>query len=175
MSESFAHQLRLDQIRDGDRADLTASDSERLRIASDLGLEALSRLDAHAVLERKGDIVRVTGRMLASLTQACVVTGDPVTAHVDEPFDLLFTPAAPGVAGDSEIELGPDDCDTIFHDGATIDLGRAILDTLALSVDPYPRSAGADAALKDAGIMTEEQAGPFAALAALRKGRESAD
>ncbi|MGH6784986.1 MAG: YceD family protein [Sphingomicrobium sp.] len=175
MSESFTHELRLDQIRDGDRIDLTASDSERPAIAGDLGLEALGRLDAHAMFERKGDVVRVTGRILASLTQACVVTGDPVSAHVDEPFDLLFTPAAPDGEADSEIELGPEDCDTIFHDGATIDLGRAILDTLALGIDPYPRSAGADAALKGAGIMTEAETGPFAALAALRKGRESAD
>lgn len=175
MSESFTHQLRLDQIRDGDRIDLLASDSERQAIASDLGLEALDKLAAHAMLERKGDVIRGTGRILASLTQACVVTGDPIAAHVDEPFDLLFTPAAPDASGDSEIELGPEDCDTIFYDGATIDLGHAIVDTLALSVDPYPRSAAADAALKDTGIMTEAEAGPFAALEALRKGRESAE
>ena len=39
---------------------------------------------------------------------------------------------------------------------------------IALSLDPYPRSAGADAALKEAGVLTEEEASPFAALAALK-------
>ena len=63
--------------------------------------------------------------------------------------------------------------DTVFHDGARIDLGGAITDTLALSIDPYPRSAGADAALKEAGIMTEAEASPFAVLARLRKNDET--
>ncbi len=40
----------------------------------------------------------------------------------------------------------------------------------ALSLDPYPRSAGAEGALKEAGVMTEEQASPFAALAQLKRG-----
>ena len=35
------------------------------------------------------------------------------------------------------------------------------------------RQAGADAALKEAGVMSEEQAGPFAALAKLRNSDES--
>jgi hypothetical protein len=51
-----------------------------------------------------------------------------------------------------------------------IDLGTAIADTLALSLDPYPRSAGAETALKAAGVMTEEEASPFAVLAQLKRG-----
>jgi len=58
----------------------------------------------------------------------------------------------------------------VFHDGAAIDLGSAIADTLSLALDPYPRSAGAEAALKEAGVLTEAEAGPFAALAKLRRG-----
>ena len=57
----------------------------------------------------------------------------------------------------------------MFHDGAEIDLGTAIADTLALSLDPYPRSAAADAALKEAGVLTEAEASPFAVLAKLKK------
>jgi uncharacterized metal-binding protein YceD (DUF177 family) len=71
---------------------------------------------------------------------------------------------------DEEIELGAQDCDVVFYDGSAIDLGGAVADTLALSLDPYPRSASADAALKEAGVMTEEQASPFAALAQLKRG-----
>ena len=62
----------------------------------------------------------------------------------------------------------PADLDTIFHDGSAIDLGGAVTDTLALAIDPYPRSAEADSALKEAGVISEEEAGPFAALAALK-------
>jgi uncharacterized metal-binding protein YceD (DUF177 family) len=87
---------------------------------------------------------------------------------VDEPFELVFMPEPATTGPDEEIELGESDCDVVFHDGAAIDLGTAIADTLALSLDPYPRSAAADAALKEAGVLTEEQASPFAALAKLK-------
>ena len=165
----FAHRLQLDQVRDGDRIDIVASNDELQALADRLGLLKLDRLEAHAALSRDGQKVRATGRLRAALDQACVATGEPVPAHVDEPFDLIFLPEPKGPSADDEIELGEGDLDTIFHDGAAIDLGGAVADTLALSLDPYPRSAGADAALKEAGVMTEEEASPFAALAALKE------
>lgn len=169
MTDRWAHQLRLDQIRDGDRLELSADEAERRAIAERLGLPGIERLDAHVALSRTGDVVRAAGRLVASLEQSCVVTGDPVAANVDEPFSLMFVPEPAAGGPDEEIELGEAECDMVFHDGATIDLGTAIADTLALSLDPYPRSAGADAALREAGVMTEEQASPFAALAQLKR------
>jgi uncharacterized metal-binding protein YceD (DUF177 family) len=173
MSDRFAHHLRLDQIRDGERVDLVADEAERNAICGRLGLEAVDRLDAHATLSRNGKVVRAEGRLAAALTQSCVITRDPVAAHIDEPFQLLFMPAPAGGGPDEEIELGAQDCDVVFYDGGMIDLGGAIADTLALSLDPYPRSAGADAELKEAGVLSEEQASPFAVLAKLRKSDET--
>ena len=164
----FDCRLQLDQIRDGDRVDLVANEKNCTDIADRLGLLSLDRLEAHAVLSRDGQRVDAKGRLKASLGQACVATGEPVPAHMDEPFELRFIPEPRGGGADEEIELGQDDLDTIFHDGSAIDLGGAIADTLALSLDPYPRSAGAEAALKEAGVLTEEEASPFAALAALK-------
>ena len=172
MSDRFAHQLRLDQIRDGERLDLVADEEERRSVAKRLALPSLDRLEAHVCLTRTGEVVRAEGRLVAALNQSCVVTGDPVAAHIDEPFAILFVPEPSGGGGpDEEIELGEADCDTVFYDGAMIDLGGAIADTLALSLDPYPRSAGADAALKEAGVLSEEQASPFAVLAKLKSGQ----
>jgi len=173
MSDRFAHNLRLDQIRDGGRLDLIADDAELNATGKRLGLASLSRLEAHVTLSRTADVVRAEGRLVANLEQSCVVTGDPLPAHVDEAFALLFTPEPPVGGPDEEIELGESDCDVVFHDGAAIDLGGAIADTLALSLDPYPRSAAADAALKEAGVLSEEQASPFAVLAQLRKGDDA--
>jgi len=173
MSDRFAHQLRLDQIRDGERLDLIADEVERAAIAKRLGLSCLERLEAHVTLSRTGDIVRASGRLAAVLEQHCVITNDPVPAHVDEPFELIFMPEAPVSTPEEEIELGESDLDVVFHDGAVIDLGTSIADTLALSLNPYPRSAGADAALKEAGVLSEEQASPFAVLAKLRKNDEA--
>jgi uncharacterized metal-binding protein YceD (DUF177 family) len=169
MNDRFAHQLRLDQVHDGERLDLVADEAERKAIAKRLGLVSIGRLEAHVCLARTGDVVRAEGRLVAALEQSCVITSDSVAAHVDEPFALQFTPETPAGAPDAEIELGESDCDTVFYDGAVIDLGSAIADTLALALDPYPRSAGAEAALKEAGVMNEEQASPFAVLAKLRK------
>ena len=173
MTDRFAHHLRLDEIRDGQRLDLIADEAERRGIAERLHLAALDRLEAHVTLSRTGAVVRAEGRLAATLEQSCVVTAEPVAAHVDEPFALLFMPPPESDRSDDEIELGESDCDVVFYEGGAIDLGSAVADTLALSVDPYPRSAGADAALKEAGVLTEEQASPFAALAALKKGGDS--
>lgn len=169
MTDEFAHRLSLNQIRDGERIELSADEGERLRIADRLGLRSLDRLEAHATMERKGEIVRARGRLKANLCQSCVVTDEPVDAHVDEAFDVYFLPEPNPSSSDEEVELVESDCDVVFHDGSAIDLGSAVADTLALSVDPYPRSAGAEAVLKEAGVLTEAEAGPFAALAKLKR------
>ena len=168
MTDRFAHALRLDQIRDGERITLVADDAERMSVAKRLRLGRIDRFDAHAALTRDGAVVRAQGRLVAAVEQSCVITSEPVPARLDEPFDIVFTPAPDDSKPDEEIELGPEDCDMVFYDGGAIDLGGAIADTLALALDPYPRSRDADAALKEAGVITEEQASPFAVLARLK-------
>ena len=164
----FAHRLTLDRIRDGDRLDLVADADERAAVAARLGLASLERLDAHALLRRDGTTITASGRVKASLEQRCVATGDPLAVRVDEAFDLRFVPEPKTAGGDEEFELGADELDTLFHDGQAIDLGAAIADSLALALDPYPRSPKAEAALREAGVISEDEAGPFAALAALK-------
>jgi uncharacterized metal-binding protein YceD (DUF177 family) len=163
----FADHLKLAQIRDGERLDLSADEAERTSIAERLRLPAIDRFDAHVALGRDGERVTASGRIKALLQQSCIATGDPVPATVDEAFELLFMPE-PATDPDAEIELSEEDCDVVFHDGQAIDLGTALADTLALALDPYPRSPQADDALRQAGVLSEEQAGPFAALAALK-------
>jgi uncharacterized metal-binding protein YceD (DUF177 family) len=173
MTDRFAHALRLDQIRDGERIDLAADEAERAAVAKRLRLGRIDRFDAHAALSRDGPRIRAQGRLVAAVEQSCVITGEPVPARLDEPFDILFMPEPDVVRPDEEIELSPEDCDVVFHDGATIDLGGAIADTLALALDPYPRSAGADEALREAGVISEAEASPFAVLARLKGKDES--
>lgn len=172
MSETFSCRLNLDKVHEGERIELVASDSERDELARRLGLVALDRLAAHCVLDRKeiGDkpgTIRARGRIKAALTQACVASGESLPAYIDEAFELHFHPE-PTRAPDDEIELSGDELDVIFHDGNAIELGEAIADTLAIALDPYPRGPNAELSLKQAGVLSEEQAGPFAALAALR-------
>ena len=172
MEDDFGHRLVLDRIGDGDRVELVADESERGEIARRLGLQSLQRLEANATLNRERSGVRVEGRLRASLEQGCIATGEPVAEHLDEAFEVVFLPEPKEGARDEEVELGSKDCDVVFYEGGAIDLGTAIADTLALAMNPYPRSAGAEAALKEAGVISETEAGPFAALAKLMKGSD---
>lgn len=173
MIEGFGHRVSLDKIHDGERIELVADERERKQIAERLGLRSLSRLDAHVTLERDEERVRARGRLRASLEQSCVATGEPVAGHVDEPFEIVFLPEPSNGRPDEEIELGEQDCDTVFYESGAIDLGSAIADTLALAIDPYPRSPNAEEALREAGVMSEAEAGPFGGLAKLLKRDET--
>ena len=164
----FSRPERLDVIGAGERAAaVTADEAECAALARRFGLVAVERLAGDFTLRREAAGIRVRGRVTAAVTQACSVTGVPLAASVDEPVDLLFAPLP--ADGGEEIELGDDSIDVVFHDGGAIDLGETAAETMALALDPFPRAPGADAALKDAGVLSEGEAGPFGALAALLK------
>ena len=167
MSETFSCRLNLDKVHDGARIDLVATDAEREALAKRMGLVVIERLAAHCALDHHAGGIRARGRIKASLTQACVASSEPLPEYIDEAFELHFQPE-PARSPDDEIELSGDELDVVFHDGQAIELGEAIADTLAVSIDPYPRGPNAEVALQQAGVISEEQAGPFAALAALK-------
>ncbi len=170
----FARPIRLDTIGAEPRAvRIEADEAERRALAARFGLLALASLEVEATLVRDRDVVRAQGRIVGAATQACVATGEPVPARVEEPFALRFVPARED--GD-EIELDEDDLDTLPYLGGAIDLGEAAAQGFALALDPFPRSAGADAALRAAGVLSEEEAeqarreaSPFAALKVLKR------
>lgn len=147
---------------------IEADAAERAALARRFALSAIEHLSAELSLSCSGEIVQATGRVQAQVTQSCVASGKPVAATIDEPFNILFTPPHEGQRSEEEIELSAADCDMVFYEGGSIDLGEAVAETLSLSLDPWPRAPGADAALRDAGVKSEAEAGPFAALAGLK-------
>lgn len=167
----FSRIVRLNELGEGRRErHIVADEAERAALARRFGLIALDRLEANLSLAPDPLGVRVTGTLLAALAQPCVATGEPVPAVLDLPFALLFV--REGEAGTDapidEIELSDEDCDVLPLEGERIDIGEAVAQSLALGLDPYPRAPDADARLKEMGVLSEEEAGPFAALAALR-------
>lgn len=165
----FSRPVALDTLGDAPRTiAVTAEAEERTALARRFGLLSIDLLAAEAKLIRAGDVVKATGRLTASVVQSCVATAAPVPAAIDEPFEIVFRPEPAGVQPDEEIELAEGEMDTVFYAGGAIDLGEAVAETLALSLDPYPRAPGAEDALKAAGVKSEAEAGPFGALAALR-------
>lgn len=164
----FSRPVRLDTIGEQPRAmRIEADEKERAALRRRFGLGALDRLEAELSVVRAGDDVIASGRMAANAVQSCIATGAPVPARIDEAFTLHFRLESED-GGVDEIELAEGELDVIFFQGAAIDVGEAVAQTLALALDPYPRAAGATDALGEAGVKSEGEAGPFGGLAALR-------
>ncbi len=165
----FSRPVSTDTLGDEPRRlTIEADEGERSRLARRFGLVAIDALSAEASLIRKGSTIIADGRLKASVVQSCVATANPLEANIDEPFTITFRPPPDLARPDEEVELSEAELDVVFYEGGSVDLGEAVAETLALSLDPYPRSPDAEAVLKAAGVKSEEEAGPFGALAALK-------
>ena len=168
-SPELSRPVRIDTLGEGPRSlSIEADEPERAALARRFGLVAVEALNAEAELVRKGNEIRAAGRLRARVVQSCVATAEPITADLDEPFEIVFRPQIDAARPDEEVELSESEMDVVFYDGAAVDMGEAVAETLSLSLDPYPRSADAEERLKAAGVKSEEDAGPFGALAGLR-------
>jgi len=166
----FSRTVRADTIGAVPRhMSLSAEPGERAALARRFGLASIQSLTAEATLTRATHDVVASGRISAEVVQSCVVTAAAVPARVEEEFALRFRPEPGEAGGEEEVELGEDELDVMFHDGALIDVGEAVAQTLALNLHPYPRAEGAGETLRQAGVLEEGEAGPFGALAGLRE------
>lgn len=159
--------VRLDDIDvSGQHFDLVAEHATRAAVARMAGLRDIARLEASFDVARHGaDGLHVTGRVSATVEQTCIVTLEPLANEVEEAVDLLFVPGAGGAAQPkAEVRDGPEP----LVDGE-VDLGAIATEFLILGLDPYPRKP--DAVFQPP-QDEEAAAGPFAALAALKDGRE---
>lgn len=181
MSMDFAFTLEIDRIPTaGGQYDLTASPAQRIAAAQRLGVLEVKVLSAHfAVKMGAGAIVRVNGKVHAEVVQACVVSLAPVPASLDEEVEVSFVnaerPSRKKKDPDEEevVGLEAEDPPEAVEDGR-IDLGELAVTQIALVLDPYPRAPGvafnpAAAGLKASDTGDAEPAGPFAALAKLKK------
>jgi uncharacterized metal-binding protein YceD (DUF177 family) len=173
MTPEFSRLIDADSIAESPRRiEISADETERRRLAGRFGLKAIERLEAEVRLARRAGLIYTEGHVDADVVQSCVVTDEPLPAHVDAPFSVRFVADTAAAAADDEIELSAEDCDTLPLEGGKIDLGELAAETLALALDPFPRSAAADVALEQAGLGNETEAGPFAALKALKERME---
>ncbi|MBS0480432.1 MAG: DUF177 domain-containing protein [Proteobacteria bacterium] len=162
----FSRPERIDTIGEPRQVSIEADAAERIGLARRFDLIGIDRLGGAFTIRREAAGIAVDGRVTATLTQACSVTGDPLSGTVDEPVALLFVPA--GAHDAEEVELGGGEIDVIPYEGGAIDLGETAAETMALALDPFPRGPGAEAVLKAAGVISEEEAGPFGALTGLK-------
>lgn len=166
----FSRTVRVDQLaRHTQPVTITAGPAEREALARRFNLLGLDRLEADYALSEENGAVMARGRVRAELAQPCVATGTPVPEKIDSDFLLRFVREGEDLSEGDELELDAEDCDTIGYDGQVIDIGEAVAETMALAMTPYPRSPDADRYLREAGVLTEDQASPFAALLSLKE------
>ncbi|MFM9978684.1 MAG: DUF177 domain-containing protein [Sphingomonadaceae bacterium] len=172
MTPEFARRVALDAIGAGGHAiGVEANADERAALALRFGWLGITRLVATARLLARAGGVDALGRFEATIERACVASGEPVHETVEEAFGIHFVPLAlVAETATDEIELNEDALDIIEFEGAAIDIGEAVAQSLALAVDPFPRSPAADAKLRAAGVIGEgEEPGAFAGLKDLLK------
>lgn len=146
-----------------------ATKEECAALAELNGLLEVRSFAIDAVVEKwRSDGVRVRGRVTTDIVQECVVTLEPVPAHLDFPVEGTF------IREGSKLETGPvaemivdpdgDDPPETF-DGTKVDVGALASELFSLALDPYPRLEGAELP-KD--VAEGDSSNPFAALAALK-------
>jgi len=163
--------VRIDNIpSEGRSLDVVATREQCAAIAERLGISAVERLEARLNVTRLRSGLRALGRLEAVTVQPCVVTFEPVRQVMDEEVERLYLPSSeapkpsaahPEVFVDLESSELPD-----YFDGHEIDLSEAIIETVALALDPYPRAEGVS--VEDLGISAQDEVvSPFAGLKSL--------
>jgi len=153
---------------------VVATDDERAAIAAAYGLLGLQSLSAELTLERrKRDVIGLEGRLRAELSQACVVTLVPVPQTIDDPLLRRFVPEEDATRVTAEIVVDPEaDEPPDTYGSGRIDVGAAIVEELALRIDPYPRAPGAELPEEAAPDQPNPEDSPFAALAGMKLHRD---
>jgi len=161
----------------GDRVHFTADAEQRAAIAKWAGILSLEKFETDVDIAKLApDRFGLSFRVRAEVTQACVISLEPVRSTLERAFnrELIFsgpgrhrpgsdTAPAPEVVLDGDLEEGAEEIDSLH-----IDLAAPVLEEFALSLDPYPRSPGVEFAPKSRDSDPRES--PFAVLKDLKQG-----
>lgn len=148
---------------------IEADKTERAGLAERFDLRALHRLWAELLITPEaGGLLRLDGHLTADVVQTCVVSLAEVSPPVDVRFSLRFSPEVTPELSEIIIAPGEDDPPELLV-GESLDLGRIVVEQLAMALDPYPRLSGAKMAeFKGKSAEKQEPASPFAALSILK-------
>jgi hypothetical protein len=150
----------------------TATDDERTELARELDILSCESMRAAYEIRPLGKgRYTFAGTLEAEVTQACVVTLEPVAARLSETFAIELAPAGTlvdeePVSGEREVSSIPDV--EPIEDGR-IEAGTMLFGVLSAALPPYPRKSGAAFDWVDPKIAADpDGASPFAALARLK-------
>jgi uncharacterized metal-binding protein YceD (DUF177 family) len=121
-----------------------ATPDELARIARALDLIACTSLKAdYVIAPTAGGHYRLSGRLCAEVSQACVVTLEPVESTIEETFEAVFWPQEDMPAPESGELALDDEPEREPIVAGQIAVGRVVFESLAAAIDPFPRKPGA--------------------------------
>ncbi|MBW4708055.1 DUF177 domain-containing protein [Roseobacter sp. YSTF-M11] len=146
--------------------------TEQLKaMAAELGLLGLRKLSFVGEVAAQGNADwHLSATLGATVVQPCSITLEPVTTRIDMPVTRRYVE---GYAEDDAPEVEMPEDDTVEALGSWIDPAQVMTEALLLALPLYPRSDGAELgemvyAAPGVTPMRDEDARPFAGLAALR-------
>lgn len=175
----FSRPIRAEAVAaEGEQITIEADEAERRHLADRFALIELPALRAELRLDPLGHgAFALRGRFQADVVQRCVVTEQPLPAHVEGVVERRFAPAEelPLPPREEEVTADEEEPPEPIIDGV-IELGEPVAEELALALDPFPRAAdaafeGYHAGPAGTGEGTADEGGPFAKLAKLRARR----
>lgn len=180
MNAPLTHSYNLGRLGNaGDRVDFAADADQRAAIAAWSEVLSVEEFAVRADIAKLGPTrFRVRYQLAAALTQACVVSLEPVPGRISRQFtrELEFVGARRRGGGsesgggdlvlDPGAEEGPEEIENLHYD-----LAGPALEEYSMALDPYPRAANAQFAPQSQAAQAEEPArqNPFAVLKSLKK------
>jgi len=152
--------------------EISFSDSEMVAIADILSAITVKKMRIMGKISPSNakDWV-LSATVGATVTQACVVTLNPVQTRIDSPVTRTYVADYPTIADETVTEMTIDETIEPLMDD--INLTTIAIEAIALALPDYPRSQDAEletSVFSEPGItpMRDEDTKPFASLASLK-------
>jgi len=157
----------------GDVVAIEADEAQRAALAALAGVLSLERFAATVTLGKLSPSrFQLTCHLEADVTQACVVTLEPVVARIVRDFarELHFMGTGRRPVAETDLELAVSDEDEPEEiESLHYDLAGPLVEEFLLALDPYPRSPGVEFdAARHASAPSES---PFAVLKSLKSSK----
>lgn len=155
--------------------DLRLSPEAMADLAVELGILALRKTRLMGQIRPDGEGWHLTARLGATVTQACVISLEPVVTRIEETFERRYQPDLPEPTAEEQ-EMPEDD--SLEPLPKRIALDQLLAGALALALPPYPRLADAELktrsfAPKGVTPLSDEDVKPFAALRQLSEAKKA--
>ncbi|HSZ11243.1 MAG TPA: hypothetical protein VK759_03660 [Rhizomicrobium sp.] len=154
---------------------ITPQADDLVRLAEWADVEAIAKFDATVNLKKLSPTrFAYTARFTADIVQACVVTLEPVTSHLEKEFmrelHLVSVRASArfaAIGADLDVTSTADESPEEIE-SPRYDVAGPVLEEFVLAIDPYPRREGIEFA--EPKTQEPKPESPFAVLKELKTG-----